>query len=79
MIDTEQKINSVFRDYATSSAFVITLSKNQTHALACVVESKKGYALNGSVIASLTRRGLIEIGGSKKERAIYLTNTKEKL
>lgn len=58
-------LNAAFREYTTSSAFVITLSKNQVDALAHVVENGEGGCrLSGLVVSSLTRRGLIEISGS---------------
>lgn len=58
-------MNNALREYATSNAFVLTLSKNQMDGLALAVE-KNGVQLSGTVANSLTRRGLIEYKSKTK-------------
>lgn len=53
-------MNSIFRDYTTSGAFVLTLSRSQLDALCHTVEREFVVSIRSMAANGLLRRGLIE-------------------
>lgn len=61
-------MNSAFREYATSSAFTLTLSKSQIEALGLVVERGSLRLTSGVGVNGLLRRGLVERTSTTKQK-----------
>lgn len=58
------KVNAIFAEYTTSTAFVLNLSKLQCNALMRMVEAERPldtlYLVNVDTMCGLQRRGLVD-------------------